>query len=77
MHEHGANMLLEHLYGQLDMLTSIDLTDAETVENACKVNRAVNSTASSIIDMVEMSLRAFNARPGTVSSTTVRGFFDE
>ena len=77
MHENGAVKLLEHLYDQLDALTTIDLSDAEKVDSACKVNRAVNDTAKSILGMVEMSLRAFDARPGTVSSDVVRGFFEE
>ena len=68
--------LFEYLYDQLDALATIDLSDADKVDAACKVNRAVNDTAKSILGMVDMSLRAYDARPGTVSSDMVRGFFD-
>ena len=73
----GAVALFEYLYDQLDALATIDLSDGEKVDAACKVNRAVNDTARSVMNMVELSLSAFNARPGTVSSDVVRGFFED
>jgi len=73
----SAVTLFEYLYDQLDALATIDLSDAEKVDAACKVNRAVNDTAKSILGMVDMSLRAYDTRPGTVSSDMVRGFFEE
>ena len=73
----GALALFEYLYDQLDMLATLDLTDCDKVESACKVNRAVNDTAKSILGMMDMSLKAYDTKPGTVSSDVVRGFFEE
>ena len=76
MRENNATSLLEYLYDQLDMLSTVDLTDEAKVEGACMVNRAVNATAKSIVNDAELSLKAYASRPGTCSPQVVRGFFE-
>ena len=77
MRENNMTALLEYLYDQMDMLSTVDVTDADKVDGACKLNRAVNDTAKSILGIADLSLRAYNGNPGTVSGHVFRGLFEE
>ena len=75
--ERGAMTLLEYLYDQLDMLATVDLKDEARVDAACKVSKAVNDTAGTIMGMVELSVRAVGAVPTMGNREMVAGFFSE
>lgn len=76
MRDNSAVTLLGFLYDQLDMLATIDLSDESKVDAACRVNKAVNDTSRSIVGIADLSMRAWNLKPGTVSGDVVRGFFE-
>ena len=77
MRENSAMTLLEYLYDQLHMLSTIDLADDAKVDAACKVNRAVNDTSKSILGVAGLSIQAMGATPTLGRRNLLTGFFDD
>lgn len=77
MQEKSALTLLEYLYDQLGMLSTLDLGDAEKVDAACRVNKAVNDTSRSILGVADMSIKAMGSTPTLGRRNLLKDFFED
>lgn len=77
MRENSAVTLLGYLYDQLDMLATIDISDGEKVDAACRINKAVNDTSRSIVGIADLTIRAMQQTPTLDRRKMLVGFFEE
>ena len=77
MREKSAVTLLEYLYDQLDMLSTLDLSDDARVDAACRVNKAVNDTGRSILGVADLSIKAMGSAPTVGRRNLLIGFFKD
>lgn len=77
MKDNSAKGLLEYLYGQLEILGSIDTADTEKVDSACKLNKAVNDTGRTILAVADLSMRAIASTPTLGRRNLLSSFFED
>ena len=77
MQDNSAMTLLGYLYDQIDMLSTLDLSDSDKVDAACRVNKAVNDTSRSILGVADLSIRAMGSAPSLGRLSLISGFFND